>query len=100
MQEQIIDIRTRAGEMETFICHPDRNGPHPVVFMLMDAPGIRQELRDFAKVRLKGGETRSVRFVLPARAFSYLDEDQNSLLYAGVIQLHVGASARACELGT
>jgi beta-glucosidase len=56
------------------------------------------ELRDFAKVRLKGGETRSVRFVLRARAFSYLDENQKPRLDAGVIQLHVGASARACDL--
>ena len=37
MIEEIRDIQTRAGEMETFIVHPDRNGPHPVVFILMDA---------------------------------------------------------------
>ena len=35
--------------METFIVHPDRNGPHPVVIMLMDAPGIREELYDMAR---------------------------------------------------
>ena len=49
MQEQILDIRTRAGDMETFICHPDRDGPHPVVIMLMDAPGIREELYDMVR---------------------------------------------------
>ncbi len=49
MQEQILDIKTRAGAMETFICHPDRGGPHPVIFMLMDAPGIREELYDMAR---------------------------------------------------
>ena len=49
MQEQILDIQTRAGAMETFICHPDRGGPHPVVFLLMDAPGIREELYDMAR---------------------------------------------------
>jgi carboxymethylenebutenolidase len=49
MQEEIRDIRTRAGEMETFIVHPDRDGPHPVVFLLMDAPGIRDELYDMAR---------------------------------------------------
>jgi len=49
MIEEIRDIQTRAGEMETFIVHPDRNGPHPVVFMLMDAPGIREELYDMAR---------------------------------------------------
>jgi carboxymethylenebutenolidase len=49
MRETIIDLKTRAGAMETFICHPDRNGPHPVVVMLMDAPGIRPELYDMAR---------------------------------------------------
>ena len=49
MIEEIRDIQTRAGAMETFIVHPDRNGPHPVVFMLMDAPGIRDELYDMAR---------------------------------------------------
>ena len=44
MIEQILDIPTAAGAMETFIVHPERAGPHPVVLMLMDAPGIREEL--------------------------------------------------------
>ena len=49
MREDIRDIHTRAGEMETFIVHPDRDGPHAVVFLLMDAPGIREELYDMAR---------------------------------------------------
>jgi carboxymethylenebutenolidase len=49
MIEQTLDITTRAGAMETFICHPERGGPHPTVFFLMDAPGIREELRDMAR---------------------------------------------------
>ncbi|MBE7159069.1 MAG: dienelactone hydrolase family protein [Rhodospirillales bacterium] len=49
MQEATRDIATRAGAMETFIVHPDRNGPHPPVLMLMDAPGIREELYDMAR---------------------------------------------------
>ena len=35
--------------MSTFVCHPDRNGPHPVILFYMDAPGIREELRDMAR---------------------------------------------------
>jgi carboxymethylenebutenolidase len=35
--------------METFIVHPERNGPCPAVFLLMDAPGIREELYDMAR---------------------------------------------------
>ena len=48
MIEQTVDIATKDGAMETFICHPDR-GTHPAVFFLMDAPGIREELRDMAR---------------------------------------------------
>ncbi len=49
MIEDIRDIQTRSGAMETFIVHPDRGGPHPVVVMMMDAPGIREELYDMAR---------------------------------------------------
>jgi carboxymethylenebutenolidase len=49
MIEKIRDIATRSGAMETFIVHPERNGPHPSVFLLMDAPGIREELYDMAR---------------------------------------------------
>jgi carboxymethylenebutenolidase len=47
--EQTLDIATGDGPMETFITHPERGGPHPVVFLMMDAPGIREELRMIAR---------------------------------------------------
>jgi carboxymethylenebutenolidase len=49
MIERQIEIQTEAGRMNTFICHPERLGPHPVILFLMDAPGIREELRDMAR---------------------------------------------------
>src|ERR1700680_2599556 len=49
MIERQIEIGTRDGRMNTFICHPERAGPHPVVIFYMDAPGIREELRDMAR---------------------------------------------------
>jgi carboxymethylenebutenolidase len=49
MIEQTVDIRTDAGEMQTFVCCPERDGPFPAVLLLMDAPGIREELRDMAR---------------------------------------------------
>lgn len=49
MIEQTLDIETADGVMETFICHPERGGPFPPVLFLMDAPGIREELRDMAR---------------------------------------------------
>jgi len=49
MIEQTIDIATKDGATTTFICHPERGGPHPVILFYMDAPAIREELRDMAR---------------------------------------------------
>ena len=49
MIERTIDIPTRDGNTTTFIVHPERGGPHPVIFFYMDAPAIREELRDMAR---------------------------------------------------
>ncbi len=49
MIEEIVDIATPDGEMETFLCRPERGGPWPVILLLMDAPGIREELYDMAR---------------------------------------------------
>jgi len=49
MIEQTVDIATKHGATTTFIVHPEREGPHPVVLFFMDAPAIREELRDMAR---------------------------------------------------
>src|SRR6266446_1703917 len=49
MREATVDVLTKDGAMESFISWPERGGPHPAILMLMDAPGIRQELRDMAR---------------------------------------------------
>jgi carboxymethylenebutenolidase len=49
MIEQTIDITTKHGKTTTFIVHPERDGPHPIVLFFMDAPAIREELRDMAR---------------------------------------------------
>jgi carboxymethylenebutenolidase len=49
MIERQVDISTAAGAMSTFVVHPERGGPHPVILFFMDAPGIREELRDMAR---------------------------------------------------
>lgn len=48
MIETELDLPTGAGVMATFVVRPDR-GVHPAVLLLMDAPGIREELRDMAR---------------------------------------------------
>ncbi|MDB5445114.1 MAG: Dienelactone hydrolase, partial [Phenylobacterium sp.] len=50
MIEQTVEIPTPGGgAVTTFIVHPERDGPHPLVLFFMDAPGIREELRDMAR---------------------------------------------------
>jgi len=49
MMEHELDIRTPDGKVNTFIVHPEENGPFPVILFLMDAPGKREELHDMAR---------------------------------------------------
>lgn len=49
MIERTIDIPTKDGKTTTFIVHPERGGPFPVIMFYMDAPAIREELRDMAR---------------------------------------------------
>ena len=49
MIEHTVEIPTKDGKATTFITHPERGGPFPVVIFYMDAPAIREELRDMAR---------------------------------------------------
>lgn len=49
MIERQTDIETADGKMSTFVVHPERGGPFPVILFYMDAPAIREELRDMAR---------------------------------------------------
>lgn len=53
MIEQFVDIATADSTsdtpMVTFVVHPDSGGPHPLVLFFMDAPGMREEIRDMAR---------------------------------------------------
>lgn len=49
MHEFDVILKTEDGNLDAFICHPDENGPFPAIIFYMDAPGIREELRDMAR---------------------------------------------------
>lgn len=49
MIEETPSIETPDGQMETFTVMPDGDGPFPAVILYMDAPGIRDELREFCR---------------------------------------------------
>ena len=49
VHETFVDIDRPDGTMRTFVVGPERGGPHPVVLFLMDAPGMREEIRDMSR---------------------------------------------------
>src|SRR5437879_1277045 len=49
MIDQQVEIPTKDGSTTTFITYPERGGPFPVIIFYMDAPAIREELRDMAR---------------------------------------------------
>ena len=68
MIDQQIDIATKDGKTTTFITHPERGGPFPVIIFYMDAPAIREELRDMARRLAHVGLLRdAAQYVLPLR---------------------------------
>src|ERR1700728_2553336 len=49
MHEKLLEIATPDGKMETFITHPEQDGPFAPVVLYMDVWGIREELFDIAR---------------------------------------------------
>ena len=49
MIEKTVEIATAAGRMDSFVCRPEGQAPFPAIIFYMDAPGIREELRDMAR---------------------------------------------------
>jgi carboxymethylenebutenolidase len=49
MIEKTLAMTRTTARWRPFICHPERNGPSPAVFSLMDAHGVREELKDMAR---------------------------------------------------
>ena len=49
MKERFVEIATADGRMETFVTHPEQDGPFPPVILYMDVWGVREELYDLAR---------------------------------------------------
>ncbi len=48
MIQDYVDLEMAEGTMPTWTFRPDGDGPYPVVLFLMDAPGMRDEIRHMA----------------------------------------------------
>jgi carboxymethylenebutenolidase len=49
MNERVVEIETPGGRMETFVTHPEQDGPFPAVIIYMDIWGVREELFEIAR---------------------------------------------------
>lgn len=49
MRERVVEIETPSGRMETFVTHPEQDGPFPAVVIYMDVWGVREELFEIAR---------------------------------------------------
>jgi carboxymethylenebutenolidase len=49
MFEDEVEVTTKHGRMPSFVASADREAPVPSVILFMDAPGIREELRNHAR---------------------------------------------------
>jgi carboxymethylenebutenolidase len=82
MIERRIDVTTAEGVMTTFVYHPTHDGPHPVVLYLMDAPGIREALKDMAMRLASAGYYVMLPYLFyrggPYREFGASDEDMHA----------------------
>ncbi len=81
----------------------ERDGAEVVQVYLSDRDPVvfrpEQELKEFAKVHLKAGESKRVSFTLDARAFAVYDvEACDWVVSQGVYKIAVGASSRDIRL--
>ena len=64
MKDRFVEIDTPSGRMDTFVTHPEQDGPFPaVVVVFYDAAtciGLGKEFRDFAYQLTRRGVTRAV----------------------------------------
>jgi carboxymethylenebutenolidase len=75
--EKFVDIETADGTMNTFVVHPERDGPWPVVLFLMDAPGMREEIRDMSRRLASAG------YYVMASQLYYRDVEHYNLFETG-----------------
>jgi carboxymethylenebutenolidase len=94
MIEHHLDIPTADGAMNSFVVHPDENGPHPVVLFLMDAPGKREELHDMARRIASAGYFVVLPNLYYRRSRDYVLKDRTEPLMAEMFE-HMKSLDRA-----
>ncbi len=79
----------------------DRAGQEIVQLYIRDIAASRvrpvKELKDFAKISLKAGESKAVKFKLPAGKLGFYDEGGDWLVESGDFKIFVGPNSRDVE---
>ncbi|MFT5174979.1 MAG: carboxymethylenebutenolidase [Gammaproteobacteria bacterium] len=55
MHERFVDVTSKHGTIPSFFVAPQDSGQYPAIILYMDAPGIREELRNIARRIAKQG---------------------------------------------
>ena len=55
MNERFVDVTSKHGKIPSFFVCPEGPGQYPAIILYMDAPGIREELRNMARRIAKQG---------------------------------------------
>ena len=94
MIESEIIVTTKHGKMPTFMAAPDRPDQSPGIIFYMDAPGIREELRNMVRRIAKHGyvcllpdmyyRLGTVRFDIPRR-----DDGMSGVIRASMNSLSI-----------
>ncbi len=101
LTERKFDITTTDGDMPTFVVHPTEGGPYPVVVFQMDAPGMREEIRDMSRrVAAEGyyviAPMLYYRWVREYNLFETGDRDRMFDLMNGLSNAMASADVAAC----
>ncbi len=96
MIEHDVEIITKYGRQPAFTVCPDAPGPFPAIILYMDAPGIREELRNQARRIAKAGyfcllpdlyyRLGTIRFDVPRR-----NDAMSSVIHATMHTLTIAA---------
>jgi beta-glucosidase len=84
VEVDVTNTGARAGDeiVQLYICDKIGSLPRNII-----------DLRDFQRVSLKPGETRTVRFVVPPEKLSFLNIDMQRVVEPGVFEIMVGRSS-------
>lgn len=99
MIEQQVDIATADGTAPTFVTYPDQHGPHPVVLFLMDAPGMREEIRNMCRRLASAGYfvMAPQLYYRDIREYTVYEDGDRDRMYGYMTNLSNGLVANDCQ---